>query len=242
MLPEGPDFSRRAQLAERMDEPSSREELRGCLEDLARVNRWLLGWRPVTSWLDSLELPAWDRPIRVLDVGCGYGDLLRRIEHWAITRGVAVELTGIDLNGVTVEIAEEASSGASSIEWVEADVFAYKPPRPFDLIISSLFTHHLSDRDVVRFLVWMEKQAAKGWLVNDLVRHPVPYHLFRVLATAGRLHPFVRHDGPVSIARAFVPAEWRSLCAAAGLAERDVVLRAYTPGRLCVMRRKQRVA
>jgi SAM-dependent methyltransferase len=233
------DFGHRAQLVERMDEPCSREELRACLRDLARVNRWLRAWRPVLGWLDSLALVERGRPLCILDVGCGYGDILRRIERWASARGVAVELTGIDLNPDTVAIAAAASDGASEIDWVEADVFAYNPPKPLDLVVSSLFTHHLSDGDVVRFLVWMEKHVAIGWFVNDLVRHPTPYRLFRLLATAARLHPFVRHDGPVSIARAFVAAEWRVLCAAAGLEAGQVVVRAYTPGKLCVMRRKQ---
>jgi hypothetical protein len=52
------------------------------------------------------------------------------------------------------------------------------------------------------------------------------------------LHPFVQHDGPVSIRRAFVAEEWQRLCAAAGLRPQDVTIRGFTPARLCVMRRK----
>jgi hypothetical protein len=70
------------------------------------------------------------------------------------------------------------------------------------------------------------------------VRHPTPFRLFRLLAKATGMHPFVQNDGPVSIRRAFTPEDWRGLCAKAGLEERDVAIRAYTPGRLCVMRRK----
>ena len=54
MLPSVMDFQHRAQLSELMDEPCSREELRACLQDLARVNRWFLAYRPVLRWLDSL--------------------------------------------------------------------------------------------------------------------------------------------------------------------------------------------
>lgn len=239
MQPERPDFRRRAQLVERMDEPCTREELRACLRDLARVNRWLLAVRPVLGWLDSLGLERADRPVRVLDVGCGYGDVLRRIERWARERGVAMELTGIDLNPDAVAIAEEASHGASAIAWVQADVFAYEPPKPLDVVLTSLFTHHLADEDVVRFVAWMEANAGTGWFIHDLVRHPTPYHLFRALAWGTRLHPFVQNDGPISIRRAFVPEEWRALCAKAGLGAEDVTVRPYTPGKLCVMRRKQ---
>jgi SAM-dependent methyltransferase len=239
MQPDTLDFSTRAQLAELMDGPCSREELRACLRDLAKVNRWLLAYRPLLGWLDSLGLRDAKVPTRILDVGCGYGDSLRRIERWAKARGVSVELTGIDLNLDAVAIASEASKAGSGIKWVKADVFGYAPPEPVDLVVSSLFTHHLAEADVVRFLAWMEQHATIGWLINDLSRNAVPYHLFRMFSKLMGLHLFVQHDGPVSIARAFVPEEWRRMCSAAGLAEDEVSIRGYTPGRLCVMRRKR---
>jgi hypothetical protein len=121
---------------------------------------------------------------------------------------------------------------------VNADVFEYSSQEPIDLVVSSLFTHHLAEEDVVRFLAWMEQHATIGWLINDLSRNAVPYHLFRMFSKLMGLHPFVQNDGPVSIARAFWPEDWRRMCEAAGVAEDDVSIRGYTPGRLCVMRRK----
>jgi SAM-dependent methyltransferase len=221
-----------------MDEPSSREEMRACLRDIARLNRWLLAYRPVRLWLESLDLQQIAEPVRILDVGCGYGDVLRQIEQWAREKRLAVQLTGIDLNPDTVAIAADASKRDSAIEWLQADVFDYAPEQRPHLVVSSLFTHHLSNACVVRFVQWMEARSVLGWFIGDLVRHPTPYRLFRMLAWGTRLHPFVRHDGPVSILRAFVPEDWRRLCADAGLQEQDVLIRGYTPGKLCVMRRK----
>lgn len=238
MPPENLDFSRRSSLTERMDEPSSRAEMRACLKDLAFVNRWLLGYRPLLAWFNSLALPPRQKPIHIVDVGCGYGDSLRRIERWANQHAIAVELTGLDLNADTIAIAAEASPTVTNIQWIRGEIFAYAPDRPIDVVISSLFTHHLSDGDVVRFLRWMESHARLGWFINDLSRNAVPYHLFKLFATVTRLHPFVKHDGPISVARAFVPADWQRMCAAAGINNDDVVIEGYTPGRLCVGRRK----
>src|ERR1700691_4830682 len=103
-----------AKLTEKMDAPCSRDELRACLHDLARLNRWFLGYRPLLRWLDSVfTTPAVKTatitPLHIVDVGCGYGDALRRVERWARARGIAVELTGIDLNPDAVAIATEAT-------------------------------------------------------------------------------------------------------------------------------------
>jgi SAM-dependent methyltransferase len=240
MRRDAPDFLVRAELTELMDGPCSREEFRACLRDLARVNRWLMAYRPLLQWLESLALRRMNRPTRILDVGCGYGDTLRRVERWASEGGVAVELTGLDLNPDAVAIAAEASGSESTIEWEQTDVFLYESPKPIDLVISSLFTHHLAEADVVRFVRWTEEHAEMGWCINDLSRAVIPYHLFRAFSKLMGLHRFVQHDGPVSIARSFVPADWQRMCAAVGLQGHDVLIRAYTPGRLCVMRRKPR--
>ena len=249
MLPDVPDFSQRAQLTELMDEPCSREELRACLRDIARLNRWMMASRPLLRWLDTIAAApgaqvhgqtSGKEPLRVLDVGCGYGDGLRQIERWARLRGLAVELTGLDINPDAVAIAADASPAECRIRWVSADVFAYAPEKPVHLVVSSLFTHHLDEADVVRFLEWMERHAALGWFISDLSRAAFPYHFFRIFAKVVSLHAFVQHDGAVSIARAYVREDWQRMCAAAGLHNGAVSIRGIKPARLCIERRKPR--
>jgi SAM-dependent methyltransferase len=234
-----PDFRRRAELIERMDEPCSRDTLRACLRDIARTNRWTFAYRPLLNWLNEVtaSLPRRDEPLRILDVGCGYGDGLRRIERWAKARRVTVELTGLDLNPDATAIAAEATSASSKIQWVTSDILAYTPLQAPDLVISSLFAHHLTENQIVQFLRWMEAHAGIGWFINDLSRAPVPYYVFRAFAKLVRLHPFVQYDGPVSIARSFILSEWQAMCAVAGLGEESVEIRAFRPARLCVARR-----
>lgn len=231
------DFTRRAELTELMDEPCSREEMRACLRDLERVNRWFLGYRPVLHFLNSLGLSQRAEPVSILDVGCGYGDGLRRIERWARDSGTNVQLTGCDLNSDTVAIAAEASP-ASKVEWVAADVFSLDGRQPVDIVVSSLFTHHLSESNVIRFVRWMENHTRVGWFINDLSRAAVPYWLFKAFARIVGLHRFVQHDGPVSFRRAFVREDWRRMCGAAGLSEKDFTIEAWAPARLCVSRKK----
>jgi SAM-dependent methyltransferase len=234
-----PDFSRRAQLTELMDEPCSRDVLRACLRDIARTNRWTFAYRPLLHWLDGVIASIADpnEPLRILDVGCGYGDGLRRIEQWAASRRISVELTGLDLNPDATAIAAEATSASSRIQWVTADILTYIPARSPHLVVSSLFTHHLGEDQIFEFIRWMEDHAKLGWFINDLSRAPIPYYFFRAFAKLARLHHFVQYDGPVSIARSFVAADWERMCAAAGLNNAQIEIQAFKPARLCVSRR-----
>ena len=228
--------SGRSAATELMDGPDvDYETLRGCLRDLARVNVLSGGYRPTLTFLERLRRQGrlgLGRPVDVLDAGSGYGDLLRAIARWARRRGVPVRLTGLDLSPWSARAATEATPEGLEIRWLTGDVFTHEGRS--DVIVSSLFTHHLGDAEVVRFLRWMEERARLGWFVNDLHRHPIPLAAFGPLATVLRLHPFVRHDGPVSFARAFVPGDWHRLLREAGI-EGATVSRAF-PFRLCVDR------
>jgi SAM-dependent methyltransferase len=234
------DFSRRAELSELMDEPCSYADLRACLHDIARVNSLTLAHRPTMSWLNRLvdAMPGLSTPLRIVDVGCGYGDMLRRIDAWAGRRGIAVTLTGIDLNPDAIRAAREATPPTQRIDWLVGDALSDHPTDDTDVVLSTLLTHHLPNPEIVRFLGWMEETAQRGWFINDLHRQPVPYHLFRLLARFSNWHPFVRNDGPVSIRRSFVPEDWEKLCVAARIAPETVSIREYRPARLCVGRIK----
>lgn len=231
-----PTFAARAHLTELMEGPSSYEEFRDCLRDLERVNRTVFAYRPTLAWLRQFGGSA--APLHIVDVGCGGGDMLRRIERWARRRKLPVRLTGIDLNPRATRAAREFTGAASRIEWITSDAFAYQPEQPADLIVSSLFTHHLSDAEIVRFLGWMEKTAARGWFINDLSRGRASYVLFKLLARLMRWHRFVQHDGPVSIRRSFTSEDWRAYIASAGLTRAPIEVYAARPGRLCVSRVK----
>src|SRR3546814_17453349 len=68
----------------------------------------------------------------------------------------------------------------------------------------------------------MERHAALGWFVNDIHRHPLPYHFIRHAVRLAHMNRLVLHDAPVSVGRAFVRRDWLALIAEAGLAPDDV--------------------
>ena len=207
------DFSARSRLPELMDEPGlDAATYQRCLADLAFLNRLTLTHRPVLRWLAKAtrQLPPGGR-FSVLDVAYGQGDLLRAIAAWAEQRHLKAELSGIDLNPRSALAARAATPANFKIEYITGDVFEYWPAQKPDFIVSSQFTHHLDDVDIIRLLQLFEKNAVLGWYITDLHRHPVAYYGFPLLAILLRWHRIVRHDGMVSIARGFRGSEWHSL-------------------------------
>jgi SAM-dependent methyltransferase len=230
------DFSRRvspSELPELMDGDCSYEDFCDCLRSLEKVNRWLLGYRPTLTWLKRLPRGLRE-PMHIVDAGCGGGDLLREIAGWARRRGIAAQLTGIDLNPYAARAAAESTPKELEITWVTGNAMLHWPEKKIDIVVSSLTAHHLEDVEVVALLRWMEATAQVGWFINDLERAEWSYRMFGWV----RWHPIVRHDGPVSFRRAFRKEDWVRLLAAAEISREAVTLEHWRPGRLCVGRRK----
>jgi 2-polyprenyl-3-methyl-5-hydroxy-6-metoxy-1,4-benzoquinol methylase len=220
------NLSRRSEQSERMDtDCEDFEDYANCLRDLSRVNMATLTHGPMLSWLRRHATADFS----VLDVACGHGDALRRIRR----RFPAARLTGIDLNPWAIRAATEATDANARIAFINGDAFAYRPDRKPDFIITSQFTHHLTDEQIVTFLGWLQVNAARGWFISDLHRHAIAYYGFPLLARIAFWHRFVREDGQISIARAFRRPEWDALLRQAGLTDQTFVAWHF-PFRLCV--------
>lgn len=212
------------------------ERLAAVLRDLAQVNVVTRAAPPTLRWLGAATRPG-DR-FTLLDVGAGHGDMLRRIARWARRTGRHATLAGVDQNPHAAAIARAATDPALGIAFHTGEAAAVAeaaPARP-DFIISSLVAHHMGDGELAAFLRWMEDTAQRGWFVNDLHRHPLAWRGYRLLAAAMRWDPIVRHDGALSVRRAFVRADWERLLAAARVPRAAVSLRWHLPFRLCVGR------
>lgn len=226
-------LAERVRTPEQMDDPGlDTDTYAVVLSDLARVNAWTLAARPTLSFLDRVAagMPAF----RLLDVGFGQGDMLRRIAHWARRSGIAVDLVGVDLNPRSAEIARAATPPGVPIDYRTGDYADLAGP--FDFVISSLVAHHMTAAELAAFLRFMEAQAARGWLINDLHRHPLSWWGFPLVARLIGVHRIVREDGTLSIARSFRPAEWRAILAGAGVPEGAARIVRRFPFRLCVER------
>lgn len=222
----------RAIAEERMDaEDLPADTLAAVLADLAQVNVVTLAARPTLDFLNRVV--GTGGTLRLLDVGYGDGDMLRRIAGWASRRGIAAELVGIDLNPNSAAAARARTAGDLHIDYRTGD-HADLAGEGWDVIVSSLVAHHMTHEQLVAFLRFMEAEAARGWFVNDLHRHGFAYRGYPILARLFGWHEIVRHDGTLSIARSYRPGEWPPILREAGVEGARVTRR--FPFRLCVER------
>lgn len=217
------DFSSRLHASEWMDDFSiTGRHLTRALEDLRLTNRLLGAYAATDSVLDPL-LKRKDE-LRVLDLGCGGGDYVRRFVRRGARLGCAVQAVGLDANPVTVGHARDyldarlppALRARARAEVGDALSTAY-PANSFDVAHAALFLHHLRGPEARHLLLEMNRISRVGLIVNDLHRHPLAYAGIWLLSRLLRMAPMVQHDGPVSVRRGFWKAELDALAREANL-------------------------
>ncbi|MBF0492685.1 MAG: methyltransferase domain-containing protein [Deltaproteobacteria bacterium] len=172
-----------------------------------------------------------DKPIRILDIGFGNGDYLRRIYEWAQKQKLKVDLSGVDLNPWAKKAAQKLTPKGLPIRYFTSNVFDFKPDEPYHIILNSLFTHHLSNEEIIKVMQWMTANAQWGWFINDLHRHCLPYYFIRYYVRLQNYNRLVRNDAPLSVARSFTRKDWENLIQRSGLEEKHLHVSWYWPFR-----------
>lgn len=214
---------RRAHAAEYLDEPGhDPRELEASLGHVAAVNRWLGGTRAVLRHVLPLLSP--DRTTHILDVGTGGADIPRAIVHAARRRNLAVRVVAADVHPQIIEIARRETAAYPEITVERADALALPyPDDAFDIALLTLTLHHFEGRDQVRVLQELARVSRGDVVVNELLRSRANYLGARLLAaTVWRGNRLTRHDGPLSVLRAFTAPELLALARDAGLRDARV--------------------
>ncbi len=217
-----PSLLFRKQIPELMDDPAidANEHLRA-LAGLSRLN-WLSGsagllWAPIYALYQQAR-----RPLRILDVATGSGDVPARLVQKARRHGVQLEVSGCDVSSTAVSTA---SVCCPTGHFFVHDVLREPLPEAYDVVICSLFLHHLSEEQAVLLLQRMQAAATQIVLVNDLVRSPLNLSLVWVATRLVTRSKVVRFDGPASVRSAFTTKEVEVLAHKAGLVQATIQTR-----------------
>jgi len=195
--------------AELMDDFSLQgEALRDTLNKLGTINKWLGGNKvTIDGVFELLKDQPKDKTHTILDLGCGHGDLLRRIAKVGKEKGFQLQLIGIDANADAIDYAKSLSGNFKNISYHIVDVFSEEFKNlNFDIALSTLFLHHLNDSQVISMLNHLNKKAKIGVVINDLHRHQLAYFLFKFLGLFIK-NEMIVEDGLTSILRGFKKAE-----------------------------------
>ena len=182
-----------------------------CLRELNMVNTYLGGHRITVDGVRQLLKNQQRKEVHICEIGCGGGDNLKAIAHSFDRNGEHIfKFTGVDINEACTVFARDNCKKIDA-QFICSDyrevVFDRKP----DIIFNSLFCHHFSREQIVAMLSWMSKNTTTGFFINDLQRHPVAYHSIKWLTTIFSRSYLVKNDGPVSVKRGFLKAEWEEM-------------------------------
>ena len=196
----------------------NRRELRTSLQDVGRLNRWFGGTSAVVSEVGRIiRTHGLKGRISVLDIGAGGADIPRALVRWGERRGLGVEVVACDLHGQVAALAAEFSSDYASIRITQCDAMELPfPAGHFDCVTCSLMLHHLGEQDVIALLEKLRQLPRHALIACDLERSRRGYTgvwLATHLVCRSRM---TRHDGPLSVLRAYTLAELRALSRRAG--------------------------
>ena len=212
---------------EQMDDPNLEETLHAqALEGLRRINRISGSAGILWPSIRSLTHNSNERSLRILDIAAGAGDVPIALWRKAGRAGLTIELTGSDRSLYAVEYARRSAlEAAAPIRFFTRDVSADGIPGSYDVLICSLFLHHLHPEDAERLLRAMAESAARMVLINDLVRSQTGLWAARLGTSLLTRSSIVRVDGPRSVRAAFTIDEVHRLAQRAGLTRASVIPR-----------------
>ena len=203
------------------------------LANLHVTNRQFGGARSILGPLGGLLAARRGATVRVLDIGCGSGDIARALTVRAHAAGVRVRAVGVDADPVVVALADAACRPWPDIEIVRADARSLPfRDKTFDCVIASMLLHYFDFGEAERLLDAWRRLATVAVLVSDVERHWLPYLAVRTL---GRLSasPLFDAGHARTIRRGFTESELATLGSRAGFTQTDV--RRYFPHRLCLL-------
>jgi ubiquinone/menaquinone biosynthesis C-methylase UbiE len=210
---------RRAESArEVLDGPVGATDLAASLADIDRLNAWFGGYALTLREIRRLTatVPP-DRPVRVVDVGGGAAAFAVRLARWARRRGRGIRIVVVERDCTSLALARRTVAAYPEVLLVRAEASAL-PCREgaADVVTSGLTLHHLEPRQAVESLREMSLVARSGVVVNDLLRRRLSLGLVWLATRLFRCHPISRHDGPLSVRRAYSRDELRALAEKAG--------------------------
>ncbi len=188
---------------ELMDDPAcDADRLAATLRRFRIVNRLFSGWGALYRSDVGPFLASLGRPARVLDLGCGGGDLVVRLSAAAANDGLDVRWVGTDPDDRAIVIAAPKTTDRLQFRRTDAATLRAEGER-FDLVLSNHVIHHLTSDELAVFAD--DSLALSSGIVvhSDIRRSRAAYLLYAIGITPFAPGTFLRTDGLRSIRRSY---------------------------------------
>lgn len=194
----------RSQAVELLDGLTEHPELTANLAEMAWLYRlsggYRLGWRLLQPFLQNHT--------SLLDLGAGNGQIGRWLQAASQQQSQSLKTFSLDLNYTIVASNQQALVGAG-----QALPFA---DQSIDIVFCAQMLHHCSSDQVIVLLREAQRVARRGIIIVDLQRSWLGYWGARLVGL-GPLTSLGKHDGPLSVLRAWRSSEIQSMLQAAGI-------------------------
>jgi ubiquinone/menaquinone biosynthesis C-methylase UbiE len=199
-------------------------ELAANFADIGKVNRIGGGARVILGALPALlDAVPRDRELALLDLGCGSGDIPLAVADALDRQRRPFRILATDLSPEVLDVAQAKIGGRPGIELAPLDALATGlPDRSFDIVLCSLTMHHFPPREAIALLREMARLCRVGFILNDITRSPLGYAAAWTASRVATRNRLTRNDMPLSVLRAYTPAELRGLLRQAGVAGAEV--------------------
>ncbi|MGI8406753.1 MAG: methyltransferase domain-containing protein [Thermomicrobiales bacterium] len=194
-------------------------ELAANFRDIQRVNQLLGGTSTILRHLPDLiaNLPP-EQPITILDLATGAADIPLTISKWGTKCDLDLHIVASDYAGDILALAQTQLAGHRAISFARYDARDVSlPDNAFDIVLCSLSLHHFQPDDAVQVLREMDRLARTGFILNDLRRSRLGYAAAWIAAHLTTRNRLTRNDAPLSVLRAYTPAELSDLLHRAGI-------------------------
>ena len=202
--------SKRSHTKELLDGDVSKEDLITNLKELHTINKLLGGYGISINAIKKINLE--DKTL--VDIGSGGGDMLNEIHQYAKGKKINCNLYGIDLKKDCTSYAKSHLS--DELSFITDDYRnASKHLKNIDILHACLFTHHLSDEEIIELIQFSIKEKCT-LIVNDLERNSLAHYLIKFLTRIFSKSHLVMNDAPLSVLRGFKKKEWINYLQKAG--------------------------
>ena len=185
------------------------EDIEQNMKELNTINTYLGGHSITLKGFK--QLATGKKSLTVCEIGCGGGDNLAAIYAYSIKENIELKIIGVDLKEACIQFARQRKILPVSTNFITSDYRQVQFDEKPDIIFSSLFCHHFSNKELLKQFEWMREKSKIGFFVNDLQRHPLAYYSIKFITSIFSASYLVKNDAPISVLRGFKKTELENI-------------------------------